>query len=67
MSKENTVEETAAADAVANEDDNTPVTPRKYKIMVCVSGVLLAIAFLVKDYVIFRDMMDGSAGDEVVF
>ena len=65
MSKENTVEETAAADAVANEDDNTPVTPRKYKIMVCVSGVLLAIAFLVKDYVIFRDMMDGSAGDEV--
>lgn len=65
MSKENTVEENAAVDVATNEDDKTPVTSRKYKITVCVIAVLLAIAFLVKDYVIFREMMDGSAGDEV--
>ena len=48
MSKENLVEENAAVDAATNEDDNTHVTSRKYKITVCVIAVLLAIAFLVK-------------------
>ena len=52
MSKENSVEENAAVDAATNEDDNTHVTSRKYKITVCVIAVLLAIAFLVKDYVV---------------
>ena len=65
MSKENLVEENAAVDAATNEDDNTHVTSRKYKITVCVIAVLLAIAFLVKDYVIFREIMDESASDEV--
>lgn len=65
MSKENSVEENAAVDAATNEDDNTHVTSRKYKITVCVIAVLMAIAFLVKDYVIFREIMDGSASDEV--
>ena len=46
MSKENLVEENAAVDAATNEDDNTHVTSRKYKITVCVIAVLLAIAFM---------------------
>ena len=65
MSVENTVEEKVAAAPAVKEDENKSITSRKYKITVCIIAALLAVTFLVKDYVVFRDINDGATSVEV--